>query len=286
MSSHSTVILEAVMRLLKPLIRILLRQGISCGTFTELARRAYVEVAEKEFKVDGRKQSASRVSVLTGLNRKEVARIKALPPIAESGIDEHYNRAARVISGWLRDEAFHDRKGDPDVLPYEGAEHSFAELVKRYSGDMPTRAVADELLRVNAIEKTIHGELRLTARGYVTSGSDMDKFQVLGTDTRDLIQTIDHNLTHPPQEALFQRKVMYDNVPLEHVQGFQRLAARLGQGVLEQLDAWLAERDKDNDPGLDGTGRARLGLGIYQLEEKLDDGKQTKAGKKPGRKGK
>ena len=233
--------------------------------------------------MDGRKQTTSRISVLTGLNRKEVSRIKSLPSIEESGIDEHYNRAARVISGWLRDEVFQDRKGDPDVLPYEDGEHSFAELVKRYSGDMPTRAVADELLRVNAIEKTAHGELRLTARGYVTSGSEVDKFQVLGTDTRDLILTIDHNLTHPPEQALFQRKVMYDNVPLEHVEGFQRLAARLGQGVLEQLDAWLAERDKDANPQVEGKGRARLGLGIYQLEEKLDDAEDITARKKTGR---
>jgi len=283
MSTHSTVILEAVMRLLQPLIRILLRQGISCGTFTELAKRAYVDVAEKEFTVAGRKQTTSRISVLTGMHRKEVLRLKLLPPIEESGIDEHYNRAARVISGWLRDEAFQDRKGDPDVLPYEGGDHSFTELVKRYSGDIPTRAVADELLRVNAIEKTQHGELRLTARGYVTSGSEMEKFQILGTDTRDLILTIDHNLIHPPDKALFQRKVMYDNVPLENVEGFQRLAARLGQGVLEQLDAWLAARDKDVNPQVAGNGRARLGLGIYQLKEILNDQEVTTARKKTGR---
>jgi len=283
MSTHSTVILEAVMRLLQPLIRILLRQGISCGTFTELAKRAYVDVAEKEFTVTGRKQTTSRISVLTGMHRKEVLRLKLLPPIEESGIDEHYNRAARVISGWLRDEAFQDRKGDPDVLPYEGGDHSFTELVKRYSGDIPTRAVADELLRVNAIEKTQHGELRLTARGYVTSGSEMEKFQILGTDTRDLIQTIDHNLIHPPNEALFQRKVMYDNVPLQHVEGFKRLAARLGQSVLEQLDAWLAARDKDANPQVAGNGRARLGMGIYQLKEILNDQEVTTARKKTGR---
>ncbi len=282
MSTHSTVILEAIMRVLQPLIRILLRQGVSCGTFTEMARRAYVDVVEKEFTVDGRKQTNSRISVLTGLHRKEITRIKSLPPIEESDIDEHYNRAVRVITGWLRDVAFQDRKGDPDVLPYEGGDRSFTELVKRYSGDMPTRAVADELLRVNAIEKTQHGEFRLTARGYVASGSEMDKFQVLGTDTRDLIQTIDHNLKHPPEEALFQRKVMYDNVPLEHAKDFRRLSARLGQGVLEQLDAWLAERDKDTNPRVEGNGRARLGLGIYQLEEILHDQEVTTARKKAG----
>ncbi len=262
---HQRAVVTAVVRILKPLVRILLRRGISCPAVEELLRRTYVEVAQEEFAVAGRKQSTSRIAVLTGLSRKEVARLRKLPPVEEVELDERYNRAARIISGWLRDEDFLDRKGDPDALPFEGA-RSFTELVRRYSGDMTPRAMADELLRVGAIEATPHGELRLTARGYVPTAGDEDKLQVLGTDARDLIETIDHNLTHPPEEARFQRKVLYDNVPVEHVRAFERLAARLGQNVLEQLDEWLAQHDRDSNPGLRGTGRVRLGLGIYEIQ--------------------
>lgn len=284
MSAHLKVIIEALYRMLRPLVRILLRQGVSCGTLTDLVRRVYVDVAEEDFKVNGRKMSTSRISVLTGLNRKEVSRIQSLPPIEESDFDERYNRAARVISGWMRDRDFLDTKGDPAVLAYEGEGHTFAELVKRYSGDMPVRAVVDELLRVGAIEKTIHDELQLTARGYVTTSSETDKLQILGTDTRDLIETIDHNLTHSPDEAKFQRKVMYDSIPVEYIPQFRRLSARLGQSLLEQLDTWLAEHDKEDNPEVEGTGRARLGVGIYLLEEVLDDG-ETDAGQKKAAKG-
>lgn len=273
MDTHSKVIIEAVTRLLHPLIRILLRNGISCGAFTELARKAYVDVAEREFTVTGRKQSTSRISVLTGLNRKEVARLQKLSSPQKSGVDERYNRAARVISGWLHDEDFQDRKGDPNILPFTDTPRSFSALVKKHSGDMPPRAVADELQRVGAVELTSHGELRLTARGYVPSDGDVEKLHVLGTDTRDLIGTIDYNLTHPPNKARFQRKVMYDNVPRQHIGAFHKLSARLAQGVLEQLDSWLAERDRDNSPVTKGHGRVRLGLGIYLIEEHMDDAK-------------
>jgi len=276
MDTHSKVIAEAVTRLLHPLVRILLRNGVSCGAFTELARKAYVDVAEREFTVTGRKQSTSRISVLTGLNRKEVARLQKISSTEETGVDERYNRAARVISGWLQDEDFQDRKGDPDALPFADTPRSFSALVKRYSGDMPPRAVADELQRVGAVEMTSHGELRLTARGYVPSDGEVEKLHVLGTDTRDLIDTIDHNLTHPPDKARFQRKVMYDNIPRRHVGAFRKLSARLAQGVLEQLDAWLAERDRDKTPETKGNGRVRLGLGIYLTEEHMDDAKDRR----------
>jgi hypothetical protein len=265
METHSTVITEAVVRLLRPLVRIMLRHGVSCGAFTELVRRIYVEVADREFTMEGRKQSVSRISVITGLNRKEVTRLRGLPPIEETGLNERYNRAARVISGWLRDERYHDKKGDPAPLPFDG-ERGFCELVKRYSGDMPPRAVSDELQRVGAVETTPHGELLLTARGYVPHGGDLEKLHVLGTDTRDLINTIDHNLTHPPEAARFQRNVRYDNVPLEYVEEYHHLAARLGQHVLEELDHWLAAHDRDSNPEIEGSGQTCLGLGIYTIE--------------------
>lgn len=268
MHHHRQAVVTAAVRILKPLVRILLRHGISCPSVEELLRRAYVEVAQEDFAVPGRKQSTSRIAVLTGLSRKEVARLRQLPPVEEVELDERYNRAARIISGWLRDSDFQDRKGDPDNLPFDGP-RSFTELVRRYSGDMTPRAMADELLRVGAVELTPHGEYRLTSRGYVPAVGDEEKLQVLGTDTRDLIETIDHNLTHPPEQARFQRKVLYDNVPEEHVEAFERLAARLGQHVLEQLDEWLAAHDRDHASGIAGGGRVRLGLGIYEICETL-----------------
>ena len=281
METHSKALVEAIVRILTPLVRILLKSGVSCGAFTELVRRVYVEVADRDFTVSGRKQSVSRIAVITGLNRKEVTRIRGLPPIDSTEIDERYNRAARVISGWLRDPQFLDKKGDPDALPFEG-EHSFSALVKKYSGDMPARAVADELMRVQAVEHTAHGELRLTARGYVPRGSEVEKLQVLGTDTRDLIATIEHNLTHPPEQARFQRKVGYDNLPIETGAAFHKLSTRLGQGVLEQLNEWLAERDRDCTPDVEGSGRMRLGLGIYVIEEVIEEGTKDQR-KKPTR---
>src|SRR5580765_253903 len=133
----------ALTRLLRPLFRLLLRYGVSYGSFEELARQTFVDVAMDEAGIDGKKPSISRISVLSGLTRKEVQRLSTSVAVGPAA-DQH-NRAARVLTGWVRDADFHDARGQPRVLDYDG-EGGFSLLVKRHSGDVPTRAVLDELV--------------------------------------------------------------------------------------------------------------------------------------------
>ena len=257
----------AVLRILKPLVRILLRHGISYNTFADLAKWAYIDVAAREFALKGRKQTTSRISILTGLTRKEVKRVRELKHPEDQGSAERYNRAARVITAWQREAEFLEPDGQPKALPMAGDECSFSELVRRFSGDVPARAIKDELLRVGAIEELPDGKLRLLARAYIPKRSEKDKMHILGTDVAFLISTIDHNLQTEIPEPFFQRKVAYDNLPQEILPQFRRLAAQNGQKLLEKLDKWLAQHDRDTNPEIKGTGRNRAGLGIYYFEE-------------------
>jgi hypothetical protein len=259
-------VLSAVTVLLRPLVRILLRHGIPCDALSTAARHVYVHVAAEEFSLPGKKQTTSRVSILTGLTRKEVRRIMTTTDLKDQVAADRYNRAARVIAGWVRDKEFHDKAGNPLALPVEADEASFASVVRRYSGDLPVRAMLDELLRVGAVRKTKDGRIHLQARSYVPQQSAKDKLNILGTDTADLIATIAHNLDAEASPR-FQRKVMYDNVPVEAVQEFQRLSAARAQALIEDLDRWLAQRDRDVNPAVKGTGRKRVGVGIYYFED-------------------
>lgn len=186
---------------------------------------------------------------------------------------DRYNRAARVITGWVRDKEFHDKAGDPFALPVEGENASFGALVRCYSGDIPVRAMLDELLRVGAVRKTKEGRIRLQARFYVPEKSETEKLQILGSDTADLIATIAHNLTAKATPR-FQRKVMYDNVPVEAVQEFQRLSAGRAQLFLEGIDRWLSQHDRDVNPAITGTGRKRVGVGLYYFEDDVKTSQQ------------
>lgn len=261
---------SALVRILRPLIRILLRNGISYGTFADFAKWLFVDVAEREFGITGRKQSISRVSVITGLTRKEVMRIRRLPQPDDRESAEKYNRASRVIAGWRGDPEFLDAKGNPAVLAVTGEARSFSELVRRFSGDMPFRAVLDELLRVGTVELDEAGHVRLRSRAYLPAKDDGMKIHILGTDVNSLITTIDHNL-QADQQPLFQRKVKYDNLPEEILPQFRVMSAESGQSLLEKLDRWLSRHDRDVNPSVKGTGRYSAGLGIYYFEEPTDE---------------
>ncbi len=270
MKSHNAIY-AATLRILRPLVRLLLRHGIAFGTFSDLAKGVYVEVALEEFGIPGRKQTDSRVSILTGLSRKEVHRVTRLerPDDAETG--GRYHRAARVIGGWVRDERFHDGSGNPAPLPFEGEGTTFSGLVKEYSGDVPHRAILDELLRVGVAERTADGQVRLLARAYIPVSGDEEKLEILGADTASLIETIDHNLQAEPGKAFFQRKTMYDNLPDEAVEELRNDLAVRAEKFLEQADRRMAERDRDANPKSAGTGRRRAGIGIFWFE---DEGKR------------
>ena len=257
--------------LLKPLVRILLRNGVAAKSVYELVKHIYVQVAKEDFEIDGKKASISRVAILTGLTRKEVQAILALPERQQGHYDEGYNRAARVITGWLRDADFGDGKGHPAPLPMSGKRTSFTALVKRYSGDIPVRALFDELVRVGAVKRLKDGRVGLVSRGYVPQRGLEEKLAILGNDTADLIATIDHNIFGNPSKPRMQRKVMYDNVPVEAARAFQTVAEDRAQEMLEALDRWLSHRDRDVNPTVRGKGRVRVGVGIYHFEERLDD---------------
>lgn len=264
------IISAAVIRLLRPLVRLLLRNQVPYGAFADLAKWVYVDVAYKEFNVPTRKQTVSRVSVITGLTRKEVARVQKISTPDDSAISQDYNRAVRVINGWLYDARFLDKQGNPALLPIQG-ENSFFTLVKEYSGDATPGAILDELVRTGSVEKTDANTVRLSNRAYIPNESEEEIVHILGTDVALLLQTIDHNLREGRSNPHYQRKVAYNNLPVECLDTFRKLSAQKSQALLEEMNHYLSQHDRDSNPQSRGTGRKHAGIGIYYFEEDLDE---------------
>jgi hypothetical protein len=265
---------QAVLRILHALARLLLRHGMPLRTFVELAKRAFVNVALREFTIPGRRPSVSRAALLTGLTRKEVQRLVDAPEEISADSYASHSRAARVVAGWVRDPDFHTADREPRELEFEAGSGSFAELVRRYGGDVPPRAMLDELMRVGAVVRTAEERLRLNARVYIPRASEVSKLLILGADVSYLINTIDHNL-QDGVHARFQRKVMYDNLPLEALEEYRQVTQRHAQELIEFLDGWLARHDRDANPAVRGKGRVRAGVGVFAFEEVLEDPKQA-----------
>jgi len=269
---HLAALSRAVARLLRPLVRLLLRHGMAWHAFEAVAKKTFVEVAMADFALPGRKPTISRASILTGLTRKDVQRLVAEPAAGDDLSTLQYNRAARVLTAWNREPAFHGPGDTPQPLPIEG-DAGFAALVKGHSGDMPVRAVLDELLRVGAVQLLEDGRVALLQHGFVPQQSVLQKIGILGTDVAQLVETVDHNIEHGASEPRFQRKVMHRGIPHDVLPAFRDLSAREGQALLERLDAWLAVRDLAHRPDLQarpGVRTARVGVGIFHFEQADD----------------
>jgi len=254
----------ALYRIFQALARLCLRHGVSYEAAAEIAKRAFVDVARREFVIAGRKQSASRIALLTGIHRKDVGRMLAAERPSDAGGAARVAYAARVIAGWRRDEEFRDARGGPAALAFDEGSPSFVDLVKRHGGgDVPGRAVLDELTRVGAVTRLRDGRIKLTARAYVPAAASEESLAILGSDVSDLISAIDHNLSSTPEAGLFQRRVSYDNLPDDAVDEIHARVRREGQSMLERLDRFFARRDRDSNPRVEGSGRRRAMAGVY-----------------------
>ena len=253
-------LLRAARRILRPLVRILLRNGVTAQTAQELMRKTYVDVAHDEFAPRGRKQSLANVSVLTGLNRKEVARLHKLAGIADDD-KVRWTRAGKVLDGWLTDPDYQSEAGYPLDLPFSGDRASFSALVRKYSGDMYPSPLRDELLRVGALTEA-DGRLRMTKRGYVPAKDEGAKIDIFGVDTAEFIETIDHNITH--EDTLLQYKVLADNLPEDQLGAFNEFSKRVSLAAIDEIRRWLIEHDEGSEP--DREKRSFFaGVGVFQI---------------------
>ncbi|MEK6750103.1 MAG: DUF6502 family protein [Pseudomonadota bacterium] len=265
-NNQQAILLKAVYKVCRPLARLLLRNGVTFKVFSDIAKRAFVDAATYEFKLDARKQSDTRVATLTGLTRKEVHRLHDIT-LADDPPVEKYHRAARVVYGWVHDKTFCDASGECLDLDIEDPEPSFYTLVRAYSGDMTPRSILDELLRVGVVESLPNNRLRLRTRAYIPHTDELAKLGILGQDVGGLIATIDRNIYQKDRERFFQRKVYYDNLPEESIPIIRALITGYAQKILEEFDRTMAQHDRDVNPAAQGTGRKAAGVGIYYFED-------------------
>ncbi len=253
-------------KILRPLARILVRNGISCKDFEALVRKAYVDEAFALGEEKQAKTTVSSISAQTGLSRKEVKRLKELDLNEPSANKQKYNRGTRIISGWVNDPLFTDSEGKPKPLNLHNNDtDSFNHLVKLYSGDMTPKAMLDLLQTARCIqiqENSVH----LIKQAYLPGNDSTEVAFILGNDTHELLHTIGHNMSHQGEHKRFQRKVSTSRLAKSNKEAFKQLSAKHAQALLEELDAWLLEHEPDT------TEESQyVSLGIYYYESKNNE---------------
>ena len=258
------ILRNTLRNILLALIRTLLRNGMSYGEFDQIARKCFVDVAFADFTTTGKKQTVSNVAILTGLNRKEVKKMHELDVNQAEVNSKQYNRIIRVLGGWINDPAFLRKDGNPRDLDYEGV-GSFSELVKKYSGDMPVAAMQKALMTSSNIKFADDNQVRLLSHAYLPSDDPLEKLAILGADTRQLIETIDFNLSAAEEELRFQRKASNPRIAVASIPKVKQFLRRKGQAFLEEIDLYLSQQEADDDSSTE------LSISLFYHEVESDD---------------
>ncbi|MBE8232685.1 MAG: hypothetical protein HAW67_03045 [Endozoicomonadaceae bacterium] len=256
-------------RPLHPLTGILLNKGITFHETAQILKQVYVAVAEQQLlQTKKGKATTSRMAITTGLTRKDVATLRKTTPKAKS-VSTKYNRAIRVTNGWQEDKEFCTSGGFPAVLPINGKKRSFEALVNRYSGDMTTKAMLDELIATQVLTCIENKYVSLQRDVYplIEDENEDEIVRVLGRDVSLLMTTISHNMTHKKEDLWFQRKVSYDNLPTECLKKFRTMVKNNSQILLEKSNEWLPQHNQDSKPNAQDNENKRAGVGIYYFEE-------------------
>jgi hypothetical protein len=267
-------LLTACLTLLRPLARIMLRHGLSTYDFSRIANIAFVQAARDILREQGKSMSFSRVSTITGLHRHVVSDIvnsdESSEPGPEAEKDYRRNRLARVLAGWFESPVYTDSEGRPRILPVDGPAPSFASLARDFSGDIYPRIILDELLEVGAARITRDGSLRAVTRRYTLGGADPAAIEQLGSTARDVINTLEHNLSAPVESRLYSDTAVTVSLEREALPLFHRLLRHRGAAFMEDIEGWIAEHDR---PGARDKVRAGVMLHMFIDEEsKIDAG--------------
>lgn len=245
-------------RLLRPLVRLCIRSGMTFPALAQLLRELFVNVAEHDFALEGKPQTDSRVSLLTGIHRKEVARLRgAGAPVTE--VPSTLSRTSAIIARWLAAPEFTDAKGDPLPLPRTagGDRPSFEQLVTSITKDVRPRAVLDEWLDRKLVSIDADDNIVLADTGFVPRGEDDNKWYYLGRNLHDHIAAAAANVSDA-RPIFLERAVHYDGLSPQLA---RRLEARSRELAMDALKT--ANREANRALAKDKGGDSRWIFGSY-----------------------
>ena len=259
--------------LLRPIASLLLKCGMTWREFADVSKSDFVAVASQDYGLNGRPTNVSRVSILTGVSRKEIARVRSLLEHESTPLPNKTTDATRLLSGWHQDPDFITATGEPRVLSAEGGGASFATLWQRYGGDVPVTSMRKELERAGAIKTLPDGTLRAERRYFMPRHFDPQWILNAGSMLRDLGSGITHNLDVAAERLSvgakapgrrFTGRATSDSVDGAAMSEFEAFVEQRGQEFLETVDKWLTEHEARPATG-SARKRVRLGLGMFLI---------------------
>ncbi|MBV8046574.1 MAG: hypothetical protein JO171_05450 [Paludibacterium sp.] len=269
-ASPPSKLLQALRYLLEPLVRLLLDHGMAFPALAELLKRVYVDVAERDFALPGKTQTDSRISVLTGVHRKDVKRLRET---ADAPLDlertSHVSLQAQLLAKWLGDPQFQDEHGRPRPLPrlaHQGA-LSFEQMVNDISKDVRARVFLDEWRRTDLVRLDEHDIVHLNVAALLQSPALEEKMDFFGRNIHDHLSAVVSNLEGQAAPYM-DRCVFYHGLTEEQVQQLKQRAEQLSMDALLEINRIARGMVEQNQSAsADATQRMHFGAYFYHAAE-------------------
>lgn len=256
-------IVALLVKVLRPLVLIMLRHGITVYEFAEISRWLFARVAmdKQRFAVRERKvwsMTKSRAAVLTGLTRREVDRLLIMREPAVEETRTVFHRCVRVLSAWMNEPGYQDANGRPCDLAVKGPHGSLEWLVRHYCRDIPVRAMLDELLDRDCVVQPSRERVRFVHAdpgGPEIAAEQIDRMTDYAGHFMSLVESSLCNSTHPPHFV----EISTGPVAPEHRDHIQLRITQVMESFALEISRELSGYPKPLMPD-DNT---RVVLGVY-----------------------
>jgi hypothetical protein len=288
-SPTTPAVLAALRRLLRPAIRLAIRRGLMYPALAELLKEVYVDVAARDFVLADKAVTDSRVTLLTGVHRKDVRRLRETAQgLRAPAAPRAVSLGAQIVAAWSATPGCVDAEGRPKPLPRSGGADastpSFDALVQSVSKDIRPRAVLDEWMRLGVVDVDADDVVTLRAEAFVPAEGFVEKTFYLGQNVHDHLAAAVHNLEGEGPAPLLERCVHYAHVPAAALPDLAALAESGGMKALRAVNARILGGDL---PRRTGERDVRVNFGVYffaePMREDATDSGSTAGGDDDGR---
>ena len=255
------ILWASLKRIMQPLVRVLIRFGVTYPQFATLLKTVYVQTARDEFPAPDGKQTDSRISVLTGVHRKDVRRLGAMPA-DDFALPPEASLAAQIIGIWLGAPDYTDEDGDPLRLPRtaEPGNVSFESLVESVTKDIRARTLLDEWLARKLVAIEADGYVALLQDAFVPDDHLDELAYYFGRNLHDHIAAAGDNLATDGEPRL-ERSVYYARLTPASIASLRARTRQIGMAALTRVNRLaLALSKKDAD---DPEATQRMSFGVY-----------------------
>lgn len=273
--------IDTLKHIVDSILELMFEAGITVQQFNYILRDRAVRAATNRVINETGRNSKSRVSIITGLPRSEVTKISNSP---DTYIRTRLGQPAarRILAAWFENPSLLTQSGDPATLPIFGKKRSFERLVSIHGGGVPVRAMLDEMIQLDAIERVGDLLVRAKSRTPVSVGLTPVAIAAVGERCSDLLQTLMKNLRRadaPLFEATSVQDADSDLMPM-----IRREISRQGATFINSANSFLKRvRRTSSIAASQQRLKSRVGVTVYYFEDTVANSALTPGNRKPGR---